>query len=292
MIKTWMRHGIEYRYILTPTDLVGHGRTLKEYRAASTMTTRSVGVNAFNAGGRMSVKIMGVVWDANLRSTEKLVLLAYADHAQHDGTRVYPSIESIAQKTGFSERTVQNATRSLEESGWLIPDGAGKNGTNKWRIPVEGVNLLHPESPAGGESPAPPGVNLTTQGGESPAPEPLINRQIKPSVKDSTKKRKPDPFFDAICEVCKIDPKIKGNGARVGKMKRTLSDAGYTAKDVLNFGKWWSGDEWRRKKGPPSIWTLPEKIAIIKSKTIDPYSEEHFAKMRSEQKIPKGDSLS
>lgn len=46
MMNTWMCHGINYRYILTPTDLVGHGRTLKRCHTTSTMTTRSVGVNA------------------------------------------------------------------------------------------------------------------------------------------------------------------------------------------------------------------------------------------------------
>lgn len=128
----------------------------------------------------MSVKVMGIVWDSNLKPTDKFVLIAYADHASHDGTNVFPSIETIVKKTGFSERTVQGATRKLEEIGWLISDGKGKNGTNRWRIPVD----------IGGAAPAPPldegcilpreGVQLTAGGGAAPAPEPSLTI-IKPS---------------------------------------------------------------------------------------------------------------
>ena len=129
----------------------------------------------------MSVKIMGLVWDSNLKPTLRFVLLAYADHADHNGENIYPSVELMSKKTGFSERTIQGATRELEEMNLLVLVGKGKKGTNKWKIPLD----------VGGESTAPPtdGVNLKdkkARGGESPsknsrlaAPEPSINRQLK-----------------------------------------------------------------------------------------------------------------
>lgn len=82
----------------------------------------------------MSVKVMGLVWDLHIPSNEKLVLLAYADHADHDGRSIWPSVAKIAAKTSYSERSVQEITRSLQARGLLVHDGKGPRGTNKWRV--------------------------------------------------------------------------------------------------------------------------------------------------------------
>lgn len=86
----------------------------------------------------MSVKIMGLVWDLRMEPNRKFVLLAYADHANHEGKNVFPAVETISKKTGYHERSVQRLTRALEDSGYLVADGLGPNGTNKWRIPLTG----------------------------------------------------------------------------------------------------------------------------------------------------------
>lgn len=82
----------------------------------------------------MSVKIMGLVWDCALPRDEKYVLLAYADHADHDGRGIYPSYGRIAWKTGYSRRQVIRITDSLTSKGILIPDGASINNIHRWRI--------------------------------------------------------------------------------------------------------------------------------------------------------------
>ena len=51
----------------------------------------------------MSVKVMGWVWDQDLPRDEKFILLAYADHANHEGYNVYPAVATVAKKTGYSE---------------------------------------------------------------------------------------------------------------------------------------------------------------------------------------------
>jgi len=92
----------------------------------------------------MSVKIMGMVWDLEIDSTHKLVLLAYADHASHDGTNIYPSVSTIAKKCCLSERTIQRITRQLEQDGYLVSDSdqsGGRNKTNQWHIPLKGDKL-------------------------------------------------------------------------------------------------------------------------------------------------------
>lgn len=82
----------------------------------------------------MSIHVSNQAWSRDLGRGEKFVLLAYADYAAHDGTRVYPSQATIAKKTGFGIRQVQRITRRLQDLGYLIPDGRGPGGVRRWRI--------------------------------------------------------------------------------------------------------------------------------------------------------------
>lgn len=89
----------------------------------------------------MSVKVMAWVWDQDMPVKEKFVLLAYADHADHEGGSIFPANETIANKTGYSVRSIQRITRRLEETGYMIADGenvGGRNRSNRWKIPIYG----------------------------------------------------------------------------------------------------------------------------------------------------------
>ena len=92
----------------------------------------------------MSVKAMSLVWDMPCPDTinemefkpgHKYVLVAYADHADHHGKNIYPSIATIARKTGYEERSVQRLTHELEQMQVLVPDGTGPRGTNRFYLP-------------------------------------------------------------------------------------------------------------------------------------------------------------
>lgn len=66
----------------------------------------------------------------SLGPTERLVMLALADHADDDG-RCYPSIPRLCQRTGLSERAVQTNTRKLTEQGYIrVVEGGGKGKSN------------------------------------------------------------------------------------------------------------------------------------------------------------------
>jgi len=100
----------------------------------------------------MSGKLTGYIFDLTLPPTAKLVALAYADHADHDGGNIYPSVPTIARKTGLSDRAVTKTTRWLENIGLFMADGESPLRTNRWRINMhwEMVNLVHhgePDSP-------------------------------------------------------------------------------------------------------------------------------------------------
>src|SRR5712692_11471537 len=64
---------------------------------------------------------MGAVFDLRIPPTEKLVLLAMADHAREDGTSCYPSINRLAKKTSLSKRGTQKVVHRLVAVG-LVKD--------------------------------------------------------------------------------------------------------------------------------------------------------------------------
>jgi hypothetical protein len=131
----------------------------------------------------MSVKIMGMVWDLEIGRDEKLVLLAYADHADHSGENIFPSVSRIARKTGYSERSVQSITRRLEEAGLLVSEGHGPHGTNKYHIPLCGGAIsarVQDETARGAEMEA-QGCKKPAKGVQPIAPESLLT-VLKPSI--------------------------------------------------------------------------------------------------------------
>jgi hypothetical protein len=68
----------------------------------------------------MSVRVMADVWDySDSTGSGRLVLLAIADSADHDGTNAWPSVQTIANKCRLSPRTVQRLTKELVILGEL-----------------------------------------------------------------------------------------------------------------------------------------------------------------------------
>lgn len=92
----------------------------------------------------MSVKVMTAVFERYpVGGGEMILALALADHANDDGTRVFPSIESLMAKTRQARRTVQYQLRRMEESGWLILVNSGNGGRNQhreYRINLDWIN--------------------------------------------------------------------------------------------------------------------------------------------------------
>jgi hypothetical protein len=69
----------------------------------------------------VSSKISGKVWELDLDPVDKLVLLALADHADHEGNNVRPGNDLLCAKTGLSERTVGKKIEKFIEKGILVP---------------------------------------------------------------------------------------------------------------------------------------------------------------------------
>jgi hypothetical protein len=120
----------------------------------------------------MSVRIMSEVFTRYPSGGgEMLLALALADHASDDGSRVWPSIPSLAVKTRQSERAVQLQLRKMESCGWLIKVSSKKIGrgqTVEYRISegwIKGENI----SPFVGDAET-KRVKTETQKGENISP--------------------------------------------------------------------------------------------------------------------------
>ena len=118
----------------------------------------------------MSVRVMSQVWDLKLPHASKFVLLAMADHADHDGNNVYPSVRTIAIKTGYSERQVQRIITTLETAGLLIQIQQGMGAATVYRIETSDAEKVetrrksaHPAPAASPVSAAKKSTDFTTK---------------------------------------------------------------------------------------------------------------------------------
>ena len=67
----------------------------------------------------------------------KSVLLAYADHANHEGKGAYPGISRLIVKTGLSHVSVIDVTKALVAHNYLVPNGVSSLLTNDYTINIE-----------------------------------------------------------------------------------------------------------------------------------------------------------
>jgi len=94
----------------------------------------------------VSIRLMTLVWDIEFPTqSQKLLALKMADYAADTGGSVFPSNETMADKVGCDERTVQRTMKAFRDIGLvtLVRQGGGKPGsTNEWRVNVELVMAL------------------------------------------------------------------------------------------------------------------------------------------------------
>src|SRR5690242_4386755 len=90
----------------------------------------------------MSVKVMAAVWDTPTlrRPSVTLVMLALADFASHDGSRIFPSVETLAGMTRLGSRHVKRLLRRLEAEGLVeLVHEATSRRPREYRIKLEAL---------------------------------------------------------------------------------------------------------------------------------------------------------
>jgi hypothetical protein len=110
---------------------------------------------------------MSLVWDSNLESSKKFVLLYYADRAGDEGENSFPAISTVMKKTGYSETSVHRIVRNLVLDNLLIPCGKSDYGTVKYRLNLE---LIASYKPQEGAKIAPPKTEGGCQNGTGGVP--------------------------------------------------------------------------------------------------------------------------
>jgi hypothetical protein len=181
---------------------------------------------------RMSVKIMGAIWEKALDHPDALVLLALADHADHDGGNAYPSVGLLAWKTGYSVRQVRRILRSLEASGAIVPTTrAGQHKPTTYLIDLSAIpdkparaDILTVQKKVSGRTSA------TAQGGhlrpESPprpdttvSAEPSLteNHPLEPSILQPAAAEKPKSWTARACDSWTAVMGGTAPGGRIGK---------------------------------------------------------------------------
>ncbi|WP_150663072.1 hypothetical protein [Pandoraea commovens] len=86
----------------------------------------------------MSAKVMGMVFERYpTGGGEMLLALKLADNAHDDGTRIFPSVATMATRTRQSERAVQYQLRRMQKSGWLVLVRQAVGGRGQSGMPAE-----------------------------------------------------------------------------------------------------------------------------------------------------------
>lgn len=130
----------------------------------------------------MSVRLMTAVFDRYPNGAGEFTLaLALADNAHDDGSHIFPTVATLAQKTRQSVRAVQYQLRRMEEMGWLVSVGPADGGCGRpreYRISpawIKGEELPTPgkganSAPPTGATIAPPRVQNAAEKGATIAP--------------------------------------------------------------------------------------------------------------------------
>jgi hypothetical protein len=127
---------------------------------------------------------MGKVWDLDLPHNKKFVLLAYADHADHDGENVYPSLERVAHKTGYSRDQIRRIAGELVKDGLMEKVApATHDHPARYRLTLDRGSNLQPLKPKRGVANDPSGVgaNDPSREGAQMPPEPSVEPSVEPS---------------------------------------------------------------------------------------------------------------
>ena len=131
----------------------------------------------------MSVRVMSQVWDLKLPHASKFVLLAMADHADHDGNNVYPSVRTVALKTGYSVRQVQRIITALEADGLLVAMQQAAGAATVYRIETSDAEKVETRRKPARFAPAAPPVSAANN-----SPEPMTKchpcQNVTPDIHD------------------------------------------------------------------------------------------------------------
>lgn len=199
------------------------------------------------------MSIEAIVWVLNKAEcespTEKLVMLALANHARPDGTSAFPAVATIRRYTLLSERAIRVNLRELERRGLIrrCDDRiVAAYITRADKRPL-GYDLMMggghevPLVEERGASDDTSGGHLTTVRGAPDAPEPYKNRTKEPSIFMSEALRLTNLLADLV-EGNGYD-RPSTNAKAVACMERALRLDQRTPEDLEGAIRWSASSE-------------------------------------------------
>ena len=185
----------------------------------------------------MSVRQMALVWELDLPTTKKMLLLAIADHADDDGDNAWPSTARLSMKVGIDPRSVRRLIKDLAADGFLTV-GVNQGGTrltpsdrrpNLYRLHLTGRT---PVSTREDDGRTPRSEREDTQ--VPSRGDPHVHLTIP-----NTSKNNRDEIFDSLVKVCgiwadRLTPSARGGLNRAVKELRSV---GATAEGVETTAK-------------------------------------------------------
>lgn len=171
----------------------------------------------------MSVRVMSMVWEADLPTTEKMVLLAIADCSDDEGANAWPSVATLARKASVTPRRVQQVIQALIHRGLLtVESQAGglrsmrhDRRPNLYCINLNGVKHISPGKTDGVKSDGSRGEIFDTHGVKPISPNPSIETSKRTSKEDTTG----DADFD---EFWRVYPRKEAKKAAMESWRRAI----------------------------------------------------------------------
>ena len=163
---------------------------------------------------------MSLIWECELPTAEKMVLLVIADHADDYGRNAWPSMRTIARKSSMSERQAQRYVKSLiarqviscESQAGGLWDTRQDRRPNRYSINFNGVSSVSPRNSNG--------VTSTTQRGDTTGKNGVTPVSPKPPIEPPEK----NTYEQGFEEFWNLYPrKVAKGAARRAFMKATLA---------------------------------------------------------------------
>ncbi|MFE6228888.1 hypothetical protein [Cellulosimicrobium sp. NPDC057862] len=210
------------------------------------------------------------MWTSSLGATDKLVALAYADHASNGPLRVWVASERLQARTSLGRTATTAAVRRLRDAGWLTLTSAGVRGaTTRYALTVPGAvaELEHddqvddvdvvehqehepraPRQVSARDELGSPRDERVSRGVPDPLSYPLPHPPTRSLavVEDVAGER--DALLDGVVEEIRTHPLARGLAATAArKHGRELRAAGWTPDDVARE---LAAQDWTGARGP------------------------------------------
>ena len=195
----------------------------------------------------MSIKAMSWAWDQDCSGSQKLVLLALADHSDDDGN-CWPGVRGLSNKCRLGDRTLRTSIAALELMGFLTSTPRyredGSQTSNFYQLNMRGPSAEYappPETaftPPPAKSASPPLQNQ--QGSESPL-EPSVepkdfsedSNRNSSSSESATDKKPISEIPLGMTELEAVRGYPSGNYPAEASALKSMLAQGYTRSEVL-----------------------------------------------------------